>query len=364
MVICKGTGLGGGRTVFSNIKSKTKKQVYMKMWNGNSFINKNNITNAIYRGRVTDNSFVFDTDGLAKCEGLMKIFGIKQDEDMALFSEKFEQACDGSGSEENRITTLHSSSLCALLFFYNISETHPLVLSIEGEEVTFTESIFEYQNKVTDNGSPSNMDVTLLGTRNGNNVVLFLESKFAEYILDTSMTLRVKKEYLKNRYSEPIYKSKFWEDLRITLNEDTNDFMLCSDCKMYLGGLKQMISHYVGVRRFVDGEIHNCGITNKQALQEHVSKYVKETTKIYLGTILFDDKINEIMISDEVTYFDSYKYVYSKLTDVLNEKLEIDNISQIKVLSKIFTYKEVFGELVDTQGRDFIGLDVRKFYFG
>ena len=70
------------------------------------------------------------------------------------------------------------------------------------------------------------------------------------------------------------------------------------------------------------------------------------------------------MISDEVTYFDSYKYVYSKLTDVLNEKLEIDNISQIKVLSKIFTYKEVFGELVDTQGRDFIGLGVRKFYFG
>lgn len=63
-----------------------------------------------------------------------------------------------------RIARLHSSSLCALLFFYNVSKKNPYSMEIEGENYAFTYSRFEYQNTVIEGRNPSNMDVVLVGT--------------------------------------------------------------------------------------------------------------------------------------------------------------------------------------------------------
>ncbi len=98
-------------------------------------------------------------------------------------------AVSGSGQEGRRITTLHSSSLCALLHFYNIEEEPLLKLTLDTNKktrsVTFTQSFFEYQTPVFN--YPSNMDVVLLGKDDeGEEVALFLESKFSEYFLYTS----------------------------------------------------------------------------------------------------------------------------------------------------------------------------------
>jgi hypothetical protein len=38
-----------------------------------------------------------------------------------------------SGQELRRISTIHSSSLCALLFFYHVSIYHPLFFEVDGE---------------------------------------------------------------------------------------------------------------------------------------------------------------------------------------------------------------------------------------
>lgn len=87
---------------------------------------------------------------------LIELFEIT---DKDLFKEKFHQSCGGSGNEIQRIGTLHSSALCALLFFYNITENHPITLTVEGKECVFIHSRFEFKNAVIKN--PSNMDDTL-----------------------------------------------------------------------------------------------------------------------------------------------------------------------------------------------------------
>ena len=126
---------------------------------------------------------------------LINIFNIK---DSTLFEEKYKMAVGGSGNEGDKITTLHSSSLCALLHFYNV-EKHALTLEFKtknnknGEikrRVRFTKSVFEFKSPVIDN--PSNMDVVLIGKDETSNedVVLFLESKFAEYYLSAGTTCR------------------------------------------------------------------------------------------------------------------------------------------------------------------------------
>lgn len=78
-----------------------------------------------------------------------------------LFNLKLEQAISGDGSEDNKITNLRSSSLCSLLFFYNVSKDDKLDLELNGDICTFETSIFEFKNKVIK--KPSNMDVVLLG---------------------------------------------------------------------------------------------------------------------------------------------------------------------------------------------------------
>ena len=94
-------------------------------------------------------------------------------------------AVGGSGNEGDKITTLHSSSLCALLHFYNV-ERHPLTLEFKTKNnkkveikrrVIFNKSVFEFKSPVI--GNPSNMDVVLIGKdeNTGKNIVFFLESK-------------------------------------------------------------------------------------------------------------------------------------------------------------------------------------------
>ncbi|MCR5766753.1 MAG: hypothetical protein K6G09_12365 [Treponema sp.] len=100
-----------------------------------------------------------------------------------LFLKKFQMVCSGSGDEIKKITTLHSSSLCALLFFYNVTKTNKLIFPYsELHDIEFYDSLFEVKNQVI--RSPSNIDVVLIGeNKKGSKVIFFLESKFSEYIL-------------------------------------------------------------------------------------------------------------------------------------------------------------------------------------
>ena len=171
---------------------------------------------------------------------LISIFDLDAD----MFKGKFVQAINGSGHEWNEIRRLHSSSLAALLCFYNVSALNPLESSIDGRKVVFTESLFEIQNPVPGSEHPSNMDVVLIGTdkNSGRKVTLYLESKFSEYLT-----------YGENdKISTKVYQSTY-EKIRETLASINVGFteydkkyskLIFTDKhhKHYLAGVKQMVS--------------------------------------------------------------------------------------------------------------------------
>ena len=139
---------------FDSITDKNLKQVYKELWEGFDFPCE--VLNTWWKhgddSKDSQNSFQFsiknvDRKSITKkdadkiCSGLKTIFDITN----ASFSDLFHQACSGSGGEYKKIMCLHSSSLCALLFFNNINEKNRLILQINNKDVIFTEVLFEYK---------------------------------------------------------------------------------------------------------------------------------------------------------------------------------------------------------------------------
>ena len=293
---------------------------------------------------------------------LKRVFKIEE----SVFYEKFQQACSGSGQEERRISTLHSSSLCALLFFYNVTEEHPLKIDINGiGEVTFVDSIFEYQNCVIEDANPSNMDVTLMGRCQDKNVICFLESKFSEYITDLQKSLNISSAYLKEDISKPLYENWQWDKKDKSEKEFSVSVL---ECPAYLGGLKQMISHYVGVRKFESGihklkqaqsaskDLYNV-VTNvkKQSVQEKLRNFALEReTVIALGSIIFDVYEND----ESHTELQEYEVLYKKLMKQISEVSERCG-SDIHILDDFYTYQQLFKNT-----RKWMKKQIYNFYFG
>lgn len=294
---------------------------------------------------------------------LKRVFDINNNN----FNTKYEQACSGSGQEERRIATLHSSSLCALLFFYNLTEENPLTIHVEGlGDVLFVDVIFEYQNCVIENANPSNIDVTLIGRCNGKNVILFLESKFSEYITGMQKKLNINCAYLQEEISKGLYENWQWNK-ELTMN-DKEFSVSISEKEAYLGGLKQMISHYVGVRKFERGICKLRGGQNagrdlynvfnnpkKQAEQEKLRELaLADDVVIVLGSILFDIYKNDT----EHQELQKYGELYRKLMEQISEDA-IQCGSNILVLKNFYTYQELFADK-----KQWTTKQIRKFYFG
>ena len=308
-------------TRFENMTGNMK-NLYISMWGNNDFIKQAEIDNSVTeKGDIIKksvNSFSFvDKNHEDKEKILANIFDIT---DKELFAEKLCMACSGSGQELRRITTLHSSSLCALLFFYNVTEANPLTIDEVG---TFTDSVFEFQSPVINN--QSNMDVVLIGKDNvGKDILLFLESKFSEYINDTTTALKISEAYKGNEYSENIYVEDCLKDLDIGITKSENGyFTITSTDKCYLGGIKQMISHYIGIRNLLD-----CKKTvQKCEYQNRVHEKIDSGAKIYLGEILFDHVIGDFEIGKGNKCFADYSKKYNKLAGKLNRAIGQENKS-------------------------------------
>lgn len=277
---------------------------------------------------------------------LKRIFHIQEE----IFDDKFQEACSGSGQEERRIATLHSSSLCALLFFYNVTKEHPMKMEIAGiGEAEFFDVIFEYQNSVIEDANPSNMDVTLLGKCGDKQVILFLESKFSEYITGVQKRLNINDAYLKEEISKPLYENWLWDKADEWNGKEFS--VSIQDSLAYLGGLKQMISHYVGVRKFERGVLklkqgQSAGkdlydVQNnvaKQAVQEKLRNYALEgDTIIALGSIVFDVYENDEKHKELQEYGILYKKLMEQISDVA-----MQSGSSIYVLDDFCTYQQLF----------------------
>lgn len=290
-------------------------------------------------------SYKFKGNSNNVCEIVKNFYGIYNED---LFSKQYEKAVSGNGDEQKKILTLHSSSRLALLTFYNVTDDNPLTLEIDGESIRFDYSTFEFKNPVI--GYPSNMDVVLVSHEK--NVVLFLESKFAEYYLYASHKSReISSKYAENRYGGCFYDASWLRKLEIEKNDlPEGQFELSSNAKDnrwdYLDGFKQMISHYIGVRRRLDDkdqekdkEYDNDSVTYKEVLDI----IGKPESKVYLGEILFDeipDGSNRVPHPKDV--LETYGELYSNLAKKMNEEIDKAGLrDKFKVLDEHLKYSDI-----------------------
>lgn len=342
--------------MFEDIEDKTRKQIYNELWAKQKL--PGDVVHTWYKhgkqSKDSPTSYQFDIpkgkrknfskrDQNEMCTELKNLFRIKDEN----FEEHFEEACFGEGNEYKEIMRLHSSSLCALLFFCEISEKKPLTLKINNKDICFTKVLFEYKNKVINN--PSSIDVVLVSDDEKN--LLFLESKFSEYLNVSQKYTDLSPLYLDD-YAE-IYndsllnaaglqiikesnRPEIFEKTKKSKKVKYNGFMTIEEeNETYLEGIKQMISHYIGLKHFVS-----------ESIIDDRLKYNGQ--KVILGQIMFDFSFEEAQ-----TKFNNYSKMYSKLANKLNE-----------MDKRIFVLKEPLRYSMFKNNNYKLNPIVKKFYFG
>lgn len=272
-----------------------------------------------------------------KGDDLADIFGL----DQHIFKPKYHDAISGDGQEARRIRTIHSSSLISLLCFYWVSESRPLSLALDGRDVTFTKSAFEVKNPVgadeTGNVHFSNIDVALLGkdSTTGKPIVLFLESKFSEYLnwgrysgISNYVYAETYKQLIKRGDLDRM-ELKFEESSK---NHSYSDLLsIKGRTNHYAAGIKQMVSHFLGVKTALDAGLY-------------------KNADVYLGEILYE--FPESIDTEHKKIKD-----YTKLYDVLAQGLNTLSEPKFKIVQHCFTYQGVFkNNKLDAKVKDFYSL--------
>ena len=195
-------------------------------------------------------------------EALRRIFKI----DIPDWKEKFDEAISGPGREKNRILTLHSCALLALLCFSHVSEENPVCI----EGVMYTERWFEVKNKVFN--SPSSVDV-VLKSKEGD--LLFIESKFTEYLDRSTPGIKMRYFDTYRRLLPLIPDSPLQLVFPKIIKQDNKEvvgFTIQPTSKskkyehLYLSGIKQCISHLMGIANGPVNPAERCwaGINNQK----------------------------------------------------------------------------------------------------
>jgi len=358
-------------------KSKKAYKVYSHMWSDDSRIpGKTCKTYYPKSKRDSNNSYSFEISGLSSeylttakklsredketiADQLISIFKVN-DEEKENFKNKLIDACSGSGREGAKITTLHSSSLCAFLFFYNVSRDNRLSLEIEGKNIEFDEVFFEYQNEVIEGRNPSNVDVVLTGKDcEDKDIILFLESKFSEYL--SGGQANIAQEYLNqypNIYNNPEDKpqkqtilDKIGFEFKKNKNEENESFK--HQIKIYnkteevykIGpkkgsayseGIKQMISHYIGIENYLNKPDERCD-----------SRIMPKDAKVYLAEIMFEFPFQKA--KEQLANYTNY---YKDLAKELNKLNENIHVCEEPLKYSLFIDK------------DFVNSTIKNFYFG
>ena len=275
---------------------------------------------------------------------IQRIFGINESA-----RGLFEAATSGDGNEKSRILTLHSSSLLAFLCFNGVAN-HPI--TIDG--IVYDEVMFEVKNDVIDAslGKPSNIDVLLIG--DNRKKLLFLESKFTEYLSGGKVTLSNKYRdlYIKlqklnlpfnikfinvlqesdNSHKEPDIK----EEIRLYTEEKTSE---------YLYGIKQAFSHLLGIAT---------GPAKKQTKgnEDYTRSLLENADEIKFASIVFNCDNDKFKKYDDLykSVFENSDVIKGTIKDVL-KKREL----KLTIVPHLLQYQEVFQA-------NFLHDKVREFY--
>ena len=238
-----------------------------------------------------------------------KTFGLKNP---GVFEKKLKQSISGDGKEFNKNNALHSSSLCALLMFYNVSEKAPFSIDIDGEEHKYTEVFFEVKNKVIT--KPSNMDVVLVNKKT--NEILFIECKFSEY-LSRSDNYQLPRGYLP-------YKEKYFDKIGF------------SEMKVFPEGIKQLVAHYIGLQNFRDNKY------SKKQLDSFYPDKNDSRRQLYKAGGYKHIAFMEVLFEIPGSYFNEYEKEAKKVFKLLKEKeAKVEGKPRIIILSTM-KYKDLF----------------------
>ena len=231
----------------------------------------------------------------------------------------FHDAVCGSGNEWMEINQLKSSALLSFLCFHRVSSNCPITIGKE----KYDRVMFEVKSRLEKKGRShpvSSMDVVLLDDKSKS--ALFLESKFSEYI-----TSKEKKVEVSSYYTE-YYKEVFGDNLEFggfKFIENEHKWV-ANKQSAYLEGVKQMISHYLGLRN--------------SALKDNVSKWYDglfKDKKIKLAEIVYRFG-SEDNPADE---FKNYKEISHQLFSRL---MEDAGKHGIEVFPEILTYQDAFSK--------------------
>ena len=255
----------------------------------------------------------------------------------SLFRTRFLEAAYGKGNELREITQLNSSALVALMCFYPVNDLNPIKITLVADgtnhTLSLTELHLEKENPVYTPNRPSSIDIALYGkdVSSGENVVLFLESKFGEYF--GHKNYRAGKSY-KEFYSEIVH-IQSEQNLRRDINFKADESGVeVNGPTHYCEGIKQMISHYIG--------------------SEKSYELNQENRTIYLGTILFDFSS---LAPDSKNSLEDYKTCYKGLARILNS-IANNHKKDIRIIDDAFTYQEFFSKV----GEFKLDEDVKEFY--
>lgn len=284
---------------------------------------------------------------------IQRIFGIRKSA-----RGLFEAATSGDGNEKSRILTLHSSSLLAFLCFYDVSN-HPITI----DETEYNEVMFEVKNDVIDAslGKPSNIDVLLMG--DNRKKLLFLESKFTEYLSGGKVTLsnKYRELYIKLQKLNLPFNIKFInvlqesdnshketdikQEIRLYTGEKTSE---------YLGGIKQAFSHLLGIAT---------GPAKKQTKgnEDYTSSLLENAEEIKFASIVFNcdnDKFKKYNRLYESVFKNSDVIIETIKEVVPKRELKLSIIPQLLQYQKVFQAKylsdkvrEFYDEVNDSEIR-------------
>ena len=271
---------------------------------------------------------------------LKRIFGIRESA-----RGLFEAATGGNGNEKQKILTLHSSSLLAFLCFNDIAN-HPI--TIDG--IVYDEVMFEVKNNVINNSpGKSNIDVLLMGEKRKK--LLFLESKFTEYLSGGKVTLSPHR--YEEFYSMLTEKNNFrFSAGYLPVNSKTDksqktQYALYKGKKTseYLEGIKQAFSHLLGIAT---------GPAKKQTKgnEDYTRSLLENADEIKFASIVFNCDNKK---------FDDYKLLYESVfenSDVIKDTIkDVLKKRELKltIVPHLLQYQEVFQA-------NFLHEKVREFY--
>ena len=316
--------------------SDQKKDLY-RFFEENLFWERHNdikLEPSIWRGQPSEWSLRFSND-----KSIEEIFRI----DNPAFCGKYTEATRGGGQESQKIHTLHSSSLAALLLLQHVSKEYPISIPINGHRMSFTDCYFEHKNLVSNENSRnySYVDIMLVDREKKN--ILFLESKFSEYLKRGSMDFSYTDYYMEmyDSISETLKSLGINHRRHMKKGKDGKEKeiirleIIDKHKPIYCEGIKQMISHYMGVKT------------------ECMNGSFKDTN-VYLGEILFDFRGR---VPNADIYLRSYADAYEPLRKVLQKKAE-----NMFGMTEMMTWQTLLSDKSNIRYLDTLEPDIKAFY--